>query len=159
MVCDGISDTGNLGAIVRSAECAGAHGVIIPKRHSAGLTAAAAKAASGALEYIPIVRVPNISAALRGLKERGIWVFGAAAEGASSLYDADLRGPSAIAGSEGEGISRVVRENCDFIVSIPMLGQLSSLNASVAAGVFLKPCARDKRQPEMRSQWLPEVSI
>ncbi|NLT39181.1 MAG: 23S rRNA (guanosine(2251)-2'-O)-methyltransferase RlmB [Clostridiales bacterium] len=145
VVCDGISDTGNLGAIVRSAECAGAHGVIIPKRHSAGLTAAAAKAASGALEYIPIVRVPNISAALRGLKERGIWVFGAAAEGASSLYDADLRGPSAIVvGSEGEGISRVVRENCDFIVSIPMLGHLSSLNASVAAGVFLFEAVRQR---------------
>ncbi len=145
VVCDGISDTGNLGAIVRSAECAGAHGVIIPKRHSAGLTVAAAKAASGALEYVPVVKVPNISAALRTLKERGVWIYGAAVEGAQSVYNTDLRGPSAIViGSEGEGIGRIVRENCDFLISIPMMGHLSSLNASVASGILLFEAVRQR---------------
>ncbi len=145
VVLDGISDTGNLGAIIRSAECAGAHGVIIPRRRSAGITAAAAKAGAGAAEYIPIVRVPNISAALTELKDRGLWIYAAAAEGSVSLYDTDLTGPAAIViGSEGEGVGRLVRENSDFLISIPLLGKISSLNASVAAGVILYEAVRQR---------------
>lgn len=145
MILDGVSDTGNLGAIVRSAECAGAHGIIIPKRHSAGITAAAAKAAAGALEYVPVVKVPNISSAIEELKNRGVWIYATAAEGSKSLYETDLTGPSAIViGSEGDGVSRLVRENSDFLVSIPMLGKITSLNASVAAGVLLYEAVRQR---------------
>jgi len=145
LVLDGVSDTGNLGAIIRSAECAGAHGIIIPKRHSAGITAAAAKAAAGALEYVPVVKVPNISAALDELKSRGVWIYATAAEGSQSLYKTDLKGSCAIViGSEGDGVSRLVRDNSDFLISIPMLGKISSLNASVAAGVLLYEAVRQR---------------
>ena len=146
VVCDEISDPHNLGAILRTAECAGAHGVIIPKRRSAGLTAIVAKTSAGAVSYVPVARVANISATLKDLKRLGIWVFGTAAEGTTALYDADLKGPAAIViGSEGDGMTRLVRENCDFLVSIPMKGRISSLNASAAAAILLYEAVRQRQ--------------
>ena len=146
VVCDEISDPHNLGAIIRTAECAGAHGVIIPKRRSAGLTAVVAKTSAGAVSYLPVARVPNIPALLKNLKKRGLWVFGAAAEGAVPLYEADLRVPAAVViGSEGDGMGRLVRESCDLLVSIPMRGRISSLNASAAAAVLLYEALRQRR--------------
>ena len=145
VVCDELSDPHNLGAVIRTAECAGAHGVIIPKRRSAGLTAVVAKTSAGAVSYLPVARVPNIAALLADLKKRGIWIFGAAAEGSVSLYNADLAGPAAIViGSEGDGMTRLVRESCDFLVSIPMKGRISSLNASAAAAVLLYEALRQR---------------
>lgn len=145
VVCDEISDPHNLGAIIRTAECAGAHGVIIPKRRSAGLTAVVAKTSAGAVSYMPVARVPNIPTLLKDLQKEGVWVFGTAAEGTTSLYGADLKGPAAIViGSEGDGMSRLARENCDFLVSIPMKGQISSLNASAAAAILLYEAVRQR---------------
>ena len=145
VVCDEISDPHNLGAIIRTAECAGAHGVIIPKRRSAGLTAVVAKSSAGAVSYLPVARVPNIPALLKDLKKRGIWVFGAAAEGTVPLYGADFKGAAAIViGSEGDGMTRLVRESCDFLVSIPMKGRISSLNASAAAAILLYEALRQR---------------
>ena len=145
VVCDEISDPHNLGAILRTAECAGAHGVIIPKRRSAGLTAVVAKTSAGAVSYMPVARVPNIAALLKDLKKQGVWVFGTAAEGTTTLYDADLKGAAAIViGSEGDGMSRLVAENCDFLVSIPMKGKISSLNASAAAAILLYEAVRQR---------------
>ncbi len=146
VICDEITDPHNLGAIIRTAECAGAHGVIIPKRRSAGLTAVVAKTSAGAVSYLPVARVPNIPALLKNLKKRGLWVFGAAAEGAVPLYEADLRVPAAVViGSEGDGMGRLVRESCDLLVSIPMRGRISSLNASAAAAVLLYEALRQRR--------------
>ena len=146
VVCDEISDPHNLGAIIRTAECAGAHGVIIPKRRSAGLTAVVAKTSAGAVSYLPVARVPNLPAVLKDLKKRGIWIFGAAAGGSTPLYEADLRLPAAIViGSEGDGMGRLVQESCDFLVSIPMGGRISSLNASAAAAVLLYEAVRQRR--------------
>ncbi len=143
VVCDEISDPHNLGAIIRTAECAGAHGVIIPKRRSAGLTSVVAKTSAGAVSYMPVARVANISALLKDLKKAGVWVFGAAAEGTTPLYEADFKGAAAIViGSEGDGMGRLVREQCDFIVSIPMRGKISSLNASAAAAILLYEAVR-----------------
>ena len=145
VLCDELSDPHNLGAILRTAECAGAHGVIIPKRRSVGLTAVVGKASAGAVEYMPVARVSNIAAAIRELKERGVWVFGTAADGALPLYSADLRGPAAIViVNEGEGMSRIVAESCDFKVSIPMKGHISSLNASAAAAILLYEAVRQR---------------
>ena len=145
VVCDEITDHHNLGAIIRTAECAGAHGVIIPKRRSAGLTAVVGKTSAGAVAHVPVARVPNITALLKELKDEGVWVFGTAAEGNTSLYKADLKGPAAIViGSEGDGMSRLVAENCDFTVSIPMFGKINSLNASAAAAVLLYEAVRQR---------------
>ena len=145
IVCDEISDPHNLGAIIRSAECAGAHGVIIPKRRSAGLTAVVDKTSAGAVEYVAVARVPNLSAAIGELKKSGLWVYGAAAEGASPMWQTDLTGPVCLViGSEGDGIGRLVRENCDFLVSIPLKGQISSLNASAAAAVLMYEVLRQR---------------
>ncbi|MGM9662183.1 MAG: 23S rRNA (guanosine(2251)-2'-O)-methyltransferase RlmB, partial [Oscillospiraceae bacterium] len=145
VVCDELSDPHNLGAVIRTAECAGAHGVIIPKRRSAGLTAVVGKTSAGAVSYLPVARVANLTAALQELQEKGVWVFGAAAEGTTSLYEADLKGPAAIViGNEGQGISRLVRQQCDFLVSIPMKGRISSLNASAAAAVLLYEAVRQR---------------
>ena len=145
VLCDELSDPHNLGAILRSAECAGAHGVIIPKRRSVGLTAVVGKASAGAIEYMPVARVSNLSAAIRELKERGVWIYGTAAEGASPLYQTDLTGPAAIViGNEGVGMSRIVAESCDFKVSIPMKGHISSLNASAAAAILLYEAVRQR---------------
>ena len=146
VVCDEISDPHNLGAIIRTAECAGAHGVIIPKRRSAGLTSIVGKTSAGAVSYVPVARVPNIPALLEQLQKEGVWVFGTAAEGTTALYSADLKGPAAIViGSEGEGMTRLVREKCDFLVSIPMKGKISSLNASAAAAILLYEAVRQRR--------------
>lgn len=143
VVCDEISDPHNLGAILRTAECAGAHGVIIPKRRSAGLTAIVGKTSAGAVSYMPVARVANLPATLEELKKKGVWVYGTAAEGTTSLYDTDLKGPAAIViGSEGSGMGRLVREKCDFLVSIPMKGHISSLNASAAAAILLYEAVR-----------------
>ena len=145
VMCDEISDPHNLGAIIRTAECVGAHGVIIPKRRSAGLTAVVDKASAGAAEHLPIARVPNLSAAIETLKKAGVWVYGAAAEGASPLWKTDLTGSICIViGSEGDGISRLVREHCDVLVSIPMKGEISSLNASAAAAVLMYEALRQR---------------
>ena len=147
VVCDEISDPHNLGAIIRTAECAGAHGVIIPKRRSAGLTAVVGKTSAGAVAYMPVARVANIAATLKDLKKQGIWVFGTAADGNTTLYQADLKGPAAIViGNEGDGMTRLVTENCDFLVSIPMKGSISSLNASAAAAILLYEAVRQRLQ-------------
>ena len=145
VVCDELSDPHNLGAVIRTAECAGAHGVIIPKRRSAGLTAVVAKTSAGAVSHIPVARVANLPSLLKELKKEGLWIFGAAADGGTSLYDADLRGPAALViGSEGDGMSRLVSETCDFLVSIPMKGKLNSLNASAAAAILLYEAVRQR---------------
>lgn len=145
VVCDEISDPHNLGAIIRTAECAGAHGVIIPKRRSVGLTATVAKASAGAVEYMKVARVTNINTAIAELKDKGVWVFGTAAEGSIPMYKADLTIPAAIViGNEGEGLSQLVRKNCDVMVSIPMKGKISSLNASAAASILLYEAVRQR---------------
>ena len=145
VLCDELSDPHNLGAILRTAECAGAHGVIIPKRRSVGLTAVVGKASAGAVEYMPVARVANLTAAIRELKQRGVWIFGTAADGAVPLYSADLKGPAAIViGNEGVGMSRLVADSCDFKVSIPMKGRISSLNASAAAAILLYEAVRQR---------------
>lgn len=137
VVLDGVTDPHNLGAIIRTAECVGAHGVIIPERRSAGLTPAAVKAAAGATEYVKIVKVINLNRTLEELKERGLWVIGAAMDG-EDAFRADLTGPTALViGAEGEGISQLVLKKCDRVLSLPMKGHLDSLNASVAAGVMM----------------------
>ena len=142
VLLDGITDPHNLGAIVRTAECVGAHGVILPERRSAGLTPAAAKAAAGALNYMPIARVTNLNRTIDELKARGVWIAGASMDGVSA-FSADLSGPMAlVVGSEGEGISRLTLEKCDLRVAIPMKGHIDSLNASVAAGVLMYAIAR-----------------
>ena len=145
VICDELSDPHNLGAIIRTAECAGAHGIIIPKRRSVGLTAVVGKASAGALEYMPVARVSNITAAIDTLKKAGVWVYGTAAEGDTTLYKADLKSAAAIViGNEGEGMSRLVSERCDFKVSIPMKGSISSLNASAAAAIMLYEAVRQR---------------
>lgn len=145
LVCDGLTDPHNLGAVIRSAETAGAHGVVIPKRRSVGLTATAAKASAGAIEHIGVARVTNLAAAIDELKENGVWVFGADAGGDKQLYEADFAGAAAIViGSEGNGLSRIVHDKCDFIVSIPMKGKVNSLNASAAAAVLLYEAVRQR---------------
>ena len=145
VICDELSDPHNLGAILRTAECAGAHGVIIPKRRSVGLTSGVAKASAGAVEYMKVARVTNLAAAIRDLKEKGVWVFGTAAEGAVPMYQADLTGPTAIViGNEGVGMSRLIKDACDMTVSIPMNGRISSLNASNAASILLYEAVRQR---------------
>ena len=145
VVCDELSDPHNLGAVIRTAECAGAHGIIIPKRRSAGLTAIVAKTSAGAVAHVPVARVPNITALLKELKDEGLWIFGSAADGTTPLYKADLKGPAAIViGSEGDGMGRLVSEQCDFTVSIPMRGKLNSLNASAAAAILLYEAVRQR---------------
>jgi 23S rRNA (guanosine2251-2'-O)-methyltransferase len=145
VICDELADPHNLGAIMRSAECAGAHGVIIPKRRSVGLTATVAKASAGAIEYMKVARVTNINTAIAELKEKGVWVFGTAAEGSIPMYKADLTGPTAIViGNEGQGMSPLVQKNCDVTVHIPMKGQISSLNASAAASILLYEAVRQR---------------
>ena len=147
VIADEISDPHNLGSIIRTADAAGVHGVIIPKRRAVGLSAIVAKASAGALEYVPVAKVGNIANTVDELKEKGLWVAGAAMEGESVYGKADLTGPLAIViGSEGSGISRLVKEKCDFLVSIPMQGKINSLNASVAAGVLMLEAARQRNK-------------
>ena len=145
IICDEISDPHNLGAIIRSAECAGAHGVIIPKRRSAGLTALVDKSSAGAAEHMAIARVPNLPAAIKDIKARGVWVYGTAAGGQSDLWHTDLSGAVALViGSEGDGLGRLVSESCDFIISLPMRGKVSSLNASTAAAITMYEVLRQR---------------
>ena len=145
ILCDELTDPHNLGAILRTAECAGAHGVIIPKRRSVGLTAVVAKTSAGAVEHMPVARVANLVSAIEDLKRQGIWVFGTDAAGTTDLYHADFQGPTAIViGSEGFGMSRLVAERCDLLLSIPMKGQINSLNASSAAAVLLYEAVRQR---------------
>ena len=145
ILLDGITDPHNLGAIVRSAECAGAHGVVIPERRAAGLTPAAAKAAAGALNHMLVARVKNLNRVIDELKEKNIWVVGTAMDGEDALK-ADLGGPIALViGSEGEGVARLTLEKCDRTVSLPMMGRIESLNASVAAGILMYQVVRARR--------------
>lgn len=145
IVCDELEDPHNLGAILRTAEAAGAHGVVIPKRRSAGLTSAVYKASAGAVEYVPVARVANIAEALREMKKRGVWTYGLDMDG-EPWCSAELSGAMAlVVGSEGQGIGRLVKEQCDFILSLPMYGRISSLNASVACGIVLYEAARQRR--------------
>lgn len=145
VICDELSDPHNLGAVIRSCEAAGVHGVIIPKRRSAGLTSIVVKTSAGAAEHMAVARVPNLTAAIKTLKEAGVWVYGTAAEGSSPLWKTDLTGPLCIViGSEGDGISRLIRENCDLLVHIPMKGKVSSLNASAAASVLIYEALRQR---------------
>lgn len=145
VVCDELADPHNLGAILRTAETAGVHGVVIPKRRSAGLTSAVYKASAGAVEYVPVARVSNITDALREMKKRGVWVYGLDMDG-ETWCSVDMKGAAAVVvGSEGRGISRLVKEQCDFIVSLPMRGHITSLNASVACGIVLYEAARQRQ--------------
>lgn len=141
---DGIEDPHNLGAIIRTANQAGAHGVIIPKRRAVGLTAVVARTSAGALNYTPVAKVNNLTAVIEELKKEGLW-FVCADMGGELMYDLDLKGPvGLVIGNEGEGVSRLVREKCDFIASIPMKGEIDSLNASVAAGVLAYEIVRQR---------------
>ena len=146
LLLDGVTDPHNLGAIIRSAECAGAHGVVVPERRASGLTPVVAKAAAGALSYMPIARVTNLNRAIDELKAEGVWVIGTAMDGEDALT-ADLTGPVALViGSEGDGISRLTLEKCDRTISLPMLGRIESLNASVAAGILMYEVVRARRK-------------
>lgn len=148
ILLDNVEDPHNLGAVIRTANLAGAHGVIIPKRRSVGLTATVAKTSAGALNYTPVAKVTNLVRTMKELKERGIW-FACADMGGQSMYQTDLTGPiGLVIGNEGEGVSRLVREACDFIVSIPMRGDIDSLNASVAAGVLSYEIVRQRLAKE-----------
>ncbi len=137
IILDGLEDPHNLGAIMRTAECAGAHGIIIPKRHACGLTEVVAKSSAGAIEYMPVVKVTNIAQTIDELKEQGIWVA-ACDMGGPAYYDSDMKGKVAVViGSEGFGISKLVKDKCDYVVSMPMVGNITSLNASNAASIII----------------------
>ena len=145
IICDKITDPHNLGAIIRTANCVGAHGVIIPKHESAGVNSVVMKTSVGAVEYTPVAKVTNLATTIDELKDKGFWVTCADMDG-QSMYDIDLKGAIAIVvGSEGKGVSRLVREKCDFIASIPMYGEINSLNASVAAGVLMYEALRQRK--------------
>ena len=144
ILLDNIEDPHNLGAIIRTANLAGAHGVIIPKRRAAGLTAVVAKTSAGALHYTPVAKVTNLVKTMEELKEQGLWFVCADMDG-ERMYDLNLKGPiGLVIGSEGEGVGRLVKETCDFVASIPMKGQISSMNASVAAGVLAYEIVRQR---------------
>ena len=144
LLLDGIEDPHNLGAIIRTANLAGAHGVIIPKRRAVGLTATVAKTSAGALNYTPVAKVTNLTQTMKELKEKGMWFVGADM-GGETMYQLDLTGPiGVVIGSEGDGMSKLVKENCDFIASIPMKGDIDSLNASVAAGILAYEIVRQR---------------
>ncbi len=144
IICDEIEDPHNLGAIIRSAHCAGAHGVIVPKRRSATLNFTVAKTAAGALEYMPVARVANLASAIEELKERGVWIYGTDMDG-ETWCQTDLTGAIAlIVGNEGQGMGRLIKEKCDFVLSLPMRGEIDSLNASVAAGIVMYEVSRQR---------------
>ena len=145
VICDKITDPHNLGAIIRTANCVGAHGVIIPKRNSVGINSTVAKTSAGAVEYTGVAKVTNIANTIDKLKKQGMWIVAADMDG-QEMYGADLKGSLGIVvGSEGEGVSRLVKEKCDFVVSIPMSGEINSLNASVAASVLLYEALRQRK--------------
>lgn len=144
IMLDEIEDPHNLGAIIRTAECAGAHGVIIPKRRAAGLSGIVAKSSAGAYEYIPVARVTNLASTIDELKDRGCWIYGADMDG-QTYCENDLKGAAAlIIGSEGKGLGKLLREKCDVILSLPMTGRINSLNASVAAGILMYEFTRQR---------------
>ena len=144
VLLDGVEDPHNLGAIIRSAECMGAHGVIIPKRRAVGLTPTVAKASAGAIMHMRVAKVTNLSVTIDELKEKGLWFYAADMDG-EAVYKTDLKGPVGIVlGSEGDGISRLVKEKCDFVISIPMYGKVNSMNVSCAAAVILSEVARKR---------------
>ena len=144
VILDKITDPHNLGSIIRTANCAGVNGIIIPKRGSVGLSEVVAKTSAGAIEYVPVCKVTNIAQTIDQLKERGVWVAGAEA-GGDAMYKTDLKGSMALViGSEGEGISRLVKEKCDFLVEIPMFGDVNSLNASVAGAILMYEIVRQR---------------
>lgn len=146
VICDGISDPHNLGAIIRSAECMGADGVIIPERRSASVNFTVSKASAGAVEYIKIARVTNLLNTVSKLKKEGLWIYGADMHG-ENLNKTDMTGNIAVViGSEGKGISQKMKENCDFLISIPLYGKIDSLNASVAAGIILNEVAIQRKE-------------
>jgi 23S rRNA (guanosine2251-2'-O)-methyltransferase len=145
VVCDEITDPHNFGAIIRTAECCGAHGVILPKRRSAGQSAIVSKTSAGAVNYMALARVPNIPSVLTELKENGVWIYGAEAASGNTLWNTDFKGACALViGAEGKGLGRLVREHCDFLVEVPMFGHISSLNASVSAAVLLYEAVRQR---------------
>ena len=144
VILDGVEDPHNLGAIIRTAECCGAHGVIIPKRRAVGLTSTAAKASAGAIEYMKVAKVTNLASTIDELKEQGLWLY-AADMGGQPCYNTDMKGAvGVVLGSEGFGISRLVKEKCDFVVSIPLYGSVNSMNVSCAAAVILADVARQR---------------
>lgn len=144
IVLDELEDPHNLGAILRTADAVGAHGVVIPKRRAASLTSGVAKAAAGAVAYVPVARVSNLGQTIEAMKKAGLWIAGAAM-GGTEIYKQDMTGPLAIViGSEGKGLGRLVTEKCDFLISLPMHGQINSLNASVACGVILYEVLRQR---------------
>lgn len=148
IICDEIEDPHNLGAIIRTAETAGADGVIIPKRRSASLNATVFKTSAGAASYVPVARVSNLASCIDTLKENGVWIYGTDASG-SDCFTTDLTGGIALViGSEGFGISRLIQKKCDFMIKLPMLGKINSLNASVAAGIFMYEVLRQRRAAE-----------
>ncbi len=149
IILDEVTDPHNLGSVIRTANAAGAHGVIIPKRRSVGLTAVVAKTSAGALEYVPVAKVSNIAQTIEELKKRGIWVVGADMEGERTYYNADLTGNIALViGSEGRGIGRLIKEKCDYLINIPMKGEVGSLNASVAASIIIYEVMRQRESKE-----------
>jgi 23S rRNA (guanosine2251-2'-O)-methyltransferase len=152
VVLDGVEDPRNLGAVLRTTECAGAHGVFVPERRASGLTETVAKAAAGALEYVPVARVANVVRLLEELKGRGVWTVGTAADAEKDYTEWDWTQPSALLlGGEGEGLRRLVRERCDVLVRIPLLGRIESLNVSVAAGIILYEAVRQRRMKKVIS--------
>ena len=145
VILDEITDTHNLGAVIRSAEAAGVHGIIIPKRRSAGLNATVGKTSAGAVEYVRVSKVTNLVNTIEDLKKKGLWIACADAAG-ENYFKADLKGPIAVViGSEGDGVSRLIKEKCDFVISIPMFGEISSLNASVAGGLIMYEVVRQRK--------------
>lgn len=147
LILDEIEDPHNLGSILRTADCTGVHGVIIPKRRSVGITATVSKTSAGAVEYVPVARVTNIAQTIEQLKEKGIWVAGADGAAKQEIYQTDLTMPLAIViGNEGKGIGRLIKEKCDFLIKLPMFGRINSLNASVAASVIMYEVVRQRRQ-------------
>lgn len=148
VILDEITDPHNLGSILRTADATGVHGVIIPKRRSVGLTAVVAKTSAGAIEYVPVIKVPNLVRTIEQLKGLGVWVYGADMDGEKLHYESEMKGDIALViGSEGKGISRLLKEKCDFVVKLPMKGKVSSLNASVAASILMYEVLR---QNELR---------
>ncbi|QJD85104.1 23S rRNA (guanosine(2251)-2'-O)-methyltransferase RlmB [Cohnella herbarum] len=151
VLLDEVEDPHNLGSVLRTADCTGVHGVIVPKRRSAGLTAVVAKTSAGAVEYVPVARVANLVQTMEKLKEAGLWIAGADVGASEGFYETNLTGPLAIViGNEGQGLSRLVKERCDFILSLPMAGQINSLNASVAAGVILYEVVRQRAEAQKK---------
>lgn len=153
IVLDGVTDPRNLGAIIRTAECCGVHGIIIPKRGCCGLTTTVFKTAAGACEHMKIAKVTNIAETITALKERGVWTYAADGDGDCDLYSTDLTGATAIVlGDEGKGISRLVRQRCDGVISIPMFGKINSLNVSVAGAVMMYEAVRRKIEKEKKEK-------